>query len=179
MGTVMVLPYQNLEILSAEYFIKNGRSMTDDGTDAPALNEDLEKSVRLDDSIPDPASELVAGAKEKYLKTSSPFYRPEQLIAVPLRKAKSFQKGQVVEMNGKQKWTYHYVGGQVVASMVQDPELDGSVYFDGHGQEISADKHAKLLTELAQKDESVELAAAMPAEFQKILGLSDLEKLDF
>ena len=171
MGTVMHLPYQNNEML--ELTVKGFNE--DVSADAP--NADVAVETWLNDEVADPVSAVFAKATEDKLKQTSPFYSPAEMTAAPALK-KSIKNGMVVEMNGKQKWTYHYVGGQVVASMVQDPELD-CLYFDGHGQEISADKHAKLLTELAQKDESVELAAAMPAEFQKILGLSDLEKLDF
>jgi hypothetical protein len=62
----------------------------------------------------------------------------DEQVSVPLSKAeKRHADGIEIEKHGKQTWHWHWQGGELVKSMVEDPDLPGGVmHFDRDGNEI-------------------------------------------
>ena len=64
--------------------------------------------------------------------------RWDEQVSVPLSKVeKRHADGVEVEKHGNQTWHWHWQGGELVKSMVEDPNLPGGVmHFDRDGNEI-------------------------------------------
>jgi hypothetical protein len=158
--------------LSTVCFGKSDPRDLDDGGDN-LETIDFEKAIRLNDDVANPAVELV----QKLSGRGNPFVTREQLVPAPnqsLAKSTKVKDGQVVEMQGKQKWTYHYRDGRILGSKLEDPDLPGGMmHFDQHGNEISGEKHEALL-----KEPAIKAAAAivdLTEDLAKIIGVHELE----
>jgi hypothetical protein len=62
----------------------------------------------------------------------------DEKVSTPLAKSeKPHPDGIEIEKHGGQTWHWHWQGGELVKSMVEDPDLPGGVmHFDGDGNEV-------------------------------------------